>query len=93
VSIEGWYFGADMTPLHVTRSPIAVFRCIIPVLPGGDGAATALLSERTARCDHATTLFVGQAATCAHHLRMVFGIARVIRPPIVTDECVPWRPS
>ncbi len=57
----------DAEPL-VLRSSIWTMRCKIPVLPGGDGATWATLEERTERCDHKTTIIVGQAPTCFHHL-------------------------
>lgn len=63
-------------PFVVTRLTIATLRCAVPVLPdGGDGAMTASLAERTARCRHRTVYLVGRAPTCPHHLRDVVGIA------------------
>ena len=66
------YLTADGTPFVVQRT-LATWRCVIPVLPGGDGAETAPLSDRTARCHHRTDILVGSGPTCGHHLVTVFG--------------------
>ena len=63
-------------PFVVTRAGIGVLRCCIPIIPGGDGATTAPLAERFARCHHPTTLIVGQAPTCRHHIAAAAAITR-----------------
>lgn len=65
--IAGYADGA--IPVVVTRLDIVTMPCSIPVLPNGeDGALTAPLEQRTARCGHQTRLIVGSAATCPHHV-------------------------
>ena len=63
-------------PFMVERIDIASLRCRIPVLPHGDGATTEPLTARTARCAHRTTLIVGQAPTCRHHIEAVASLTR-----------------
>lgn len=47
---------------------VGTMRCVIPVVPGGDGAETEPLETRTERCSHRAEVLVGSAPTCTHHL-------------------------
>lgn len=76
-------------PFVVARQ-IATFRCAIPVLPGGDGATTAPLEERTARCEHRTEWLVGRAPTCPHHIYAAAALGVDPQPPAgAFGECEP----
>ena len=87
MSLVGAYLTADYVPFVITDTSFVVFRCSIPVLPGGDGAEDAPLEERTERCPHTTTLFVGRAATCPHHLAMAIRIGGVVGVRALTATC------
>jgi hypothetical protein len=75
MTLTGTYMTAGFTPF-VVWSPVGTWSCCVPVLPGDDGADTAPLVDRTARCGHATGLFVGFSPTCGHHLRVMLRIAK-----------------
>lgn len=76
---------SDGTTFVVYRDDLVRWRCSIPVLPGGDGAETEPLEARTERCRHQTPYHVGAAATCPHHLQLVYRLAGIQQ--IVTDDC------
>jgi hypothetical protein len=77
----------------VLEDGFALFRCGIPVLPGGDGAESAPLVKRTAKCGHLSNVVVGSAPTCEHHLRVCARLACVSYPKmlgaIVPLDCEP----
>lgn len=93
-----WYALSDGTPF-VVHDIIPPERCIVPVLPGGDGAALVPLEERTERCEHLADRRVGEGAiTCSHHLVLAFQIAGIDPSPdeaplgsAIAAECTPPR--
>lgn len=58
----------------LVRSGIATFRCVVPVVPGGDGATSAPLELRTSRCGDPTDVLVGAAPTCRRHVLDVWSL-------------------
>lgn len=84
--VEGVYLAGE-SPFVISDTAFAEFRCCIPVLPGGDGAEDAPAEDRTERCGHPTTLFVGMAPTCPHHLAVAIRVGSVRGVPPFEATC------